>query len=187
MSTGTLLAIIIPSAVVLIALVVGLWMFFRHRRLQREFGTEYERVLDETGGTLAADRELRSRQQRHDDLDLRDLPADTRRQYAEAWTRVQEHFVDQPDEAVDEADALVTRVMRERGYPTEGYEQRVRDLSVEHGRTLEHYRSAHEVHERQTQGRATTEELRGAMVHYRALFDELLVPAGPAGRNDTRE
>ncbi|MEV7612014.1 hypothetical protein [Streptomyces sp. NPDC089799] len=83
-----------------------------------------------------------------------------------------------PGDAVARADRLVTHLMRDRGYPTEGYDQRLHDLSVEHGRTLEHYRSAHEVQVRSADGQATTEELRGAMVHYRALFDELLTPAG---------
>ncbi|RSS65369.1 hypothetical protein [Streptomyces sp. WAC06614] len=184
MSTGTLLAIIIPCALVLIALLVGLWLFLRHRRLQHEFGSEYELARDEKGGTLAADRELHSRKQRHDELDLHELPAETRRSYAQEWTQVQEHFVDRPEQAVGEADALVIRVMRDRGYPTEDFEQRVRDLSVEHAQTLDHYRRAHEVQVRQNRGgAATTEELRGAMVHYRALFEELLVPAG-SGRKE---
>ncbi|MEW2413148.1 hypothetical protein AB0953_05430 [Streptomyces sp. NPDC046866] len=176
MSTGTLLAIIIPCVVVLIALGVGLWMMARRRRLQREFGPEYGRTVQETGGSLAADRELRSRQQRHDELDIKQLSADLRREYADQWSRVQERFVDEPENAVAQADDLVTRLMRDRGYPTDGYEQMVNDLSVEHSRTLDHFRSAHEVKARTGGGEATTEELRGAMVHYRALFDELLTP-----------
>ncbi|MEU3775788.1 hypothetical protein AB0F11_21725 [Streptomyces sp. NPDC032472] len=176
MSTGTLLAIIIPCAVVLIALGVTLWMLARRRRLQREFGPEYGRTVEQTGGSLAADRELQSRRQRHDELDIKQLPADLRREYTDRWTRVQERFVDEPEGAVAQADDLVTRLMRDRGYPTDGYEQMVNDLSVEHSRTLDHYRSAHAVKARTGGGQATTEELRGAMVHYRALFDELLMP-----------
>ncbi|MFD4759615.1 hypothetical protein ACFWOJ_12165 [Streptomyces sp. NPDC058439] len=94
--------------------------------------------------------------------------------YAEGWSRAQGRFADQPDEAVHEADRLVTSLMSERGYPTKGFEQQVSDRSVEHGRTLDHYRAAHDVNVRSSGHQATTEELRGAMVHYRAPFDELL-------------
>ncbi|MER5484334.1 hypothetical protein ABT024_14090 [Streptomyces sp. NPDC002812] len=184
MSTGTLLAIIIPSVIVLIALGVGLSMLARRRRLRREFGPEYGRTVEETGGPLAADRELRGREQRHDKLQLRELSTDARREYVQLWTREQENFVDRPVEAVARADQLVTRLMGDRGYPMEGYEQRLHDLSVEHGRTLDHYRRAHEVQVRSADGQATTEELRGAMVHYRALFDELLTPSGSSQTNE---
>ncbi|MFJ3925544.1 hypothetical protein [Streptomyces sp. NPDC090022] len=120
MSTATLVAIIVPCAVVLIAVGVALWFMARRRRLQRDFGPEYEQAVRETGGRMAAERELRSREQRHDDLRIRELASEAGRQYAEAWTRVQEHFVDQPGGAVAQADELVTRLMRDRGYPTEG-------------------------------------------------------------------
>ncbi|MGW5821932.1 hypothetical protein ACWFR0_36515, partial [Streptomyces noursei] len=98
--------------------------------------------------------------------------------YSREWTGVQDDFVDHPERAVHEADLLVTSLMHDRGYPTEGFEQQMRDLSVEHGRTLEHYRSAHEVDALRTEHRATTEQLRGAMLHYRSLFDELLSDGG---------
>lgn len=88
--------------------------------------------------------------------------------------------MDRPQDAVHDADRLVTSLMHDRGYPTEGFEQQMKDLSVEHGRTLEHYRAAHEVESLSDRSRATTEQLRGAMVHYRALFDELLTDGGRA-------
>ncbi len=187
MSTETLVAIIVPSVIVLILLGVGLWMLSRRRHLKRRFGPEYDRTVEEAGGQLSADRELSSREQRHDALEIRELPPEVRQQYADDWGHVQEHFVDRPQGAVDEADSLVTRLMRERGYPTGGYEQQLQDLSVEHGRTLEHYRDAHEIQTRSSGGKATTEELRGAMVHYRALFDELLVAQSGPGRGRTEE
>ncbi|MFF5703652.1 hypothetical protein ACFY7H_14250 [Streptomyces sp. NPDC012794] len=174
MSTSTLIAVIVVAVVVVIALAAIMWLLARRRHLRDRFGPEYERTVEEKGGSLAADRELRAREARHDKLDIKELPPDRRRHYAEQWTGVQEHFVDRPAGAVEEADDLVSRLMRERGYPTEGYQGAVRDLSVEHGRTLEHYRAAHDVRARSVDGRATTEELRGAMVHYRALFEELL-------------
>ncbi|MGK4585172.1 hypothetical protein [Kitasatospora sp. HPMI-4] len=183
MSTGTLIEIIVPIAVVLILLAVTAWYLTRRRRLQERFGPEYDRTVQRSESRFAAERELHAREQRHDRLDIKPLPAAARERYAEDWTQVQQRFVDQPDEAVQQADRLVTVLMRERGYPTEGYEQQLRDLSVEHGRTLEHFRAAHAVNAEVRDHQATTEELRGAMVHYRALFDELLGD-GREGRPD---
>jgi hypothetical protein len=180
MSTGIVIAIIV--AVVLIALAIGVWMAIRRRHLRERFGPEYDRTVEAEASRKAAERDLRAREQRHDDLDLKPLASTARQQYAQDWNSVQEHFVDRPQEAVGEADQLVTRLMKERGYPTEGYEQQVKDLSVEHGRTLEHYRAAHEVNARAGGQRTTTEELRGAMVHYRALFDDLLTNGDRPGQ-----
>lgn len=174
MSTGTLIAVIVPIVVVLLLIAVGAWLTTRRRHLRERFGPEYDRTVESGDSRRAAERELRSREQRHRDLEIRDLPPEARDRYSAEWTEVQERFVDEPARCVDDADRLVTRLMSDRGYPTEGYEQQLRDLSVEHGNTLEHYRAAHDVGLRNREGRATTEELRGAMVHYRALFQELL-------------
>ncbi|WP_329376582.1 hypothetical protein OG625_03470 [Streptomyces sp. NBC_01351] len=174
MSTTTLLAVLIPVAVVVILACIAAWMFRRRRRLQERFGPEYDRTVDHMGSRHAAHAELRDREVQHDNLDIKELPADARHRYTEAWTTVQQRFVDRPEGAVGQADELITRLMQDRGYPTDGYEEQLRELSVEHGQTLEHYRAAHEVNSRSTKGQATTEELRGAMVHYRALFDELV-------------
>ncbi|MFI9724268.1 hypothetical protein ACIHFE_32270 [Streptomyces sp. NPDC052396] len=180
MSTGTLLAIIIPIVAVVALALVAAALVTRRRRLRERFGPEYERTVDEAGGRRAGERELRAREKRHDSLDIKPLPSSSRDRYAREWTGVQEEFVDQPEVAVHDADRLVTSLMHERGYPTEGFEQQLKDLSVEHGRTLEHYRAAHEVETLSTGRKATTEQLRGAMVHYRALFDELLSNGGRA-------
>ncbi|MFI2351651.1 hypothetical protein ACH492_32475 [Streptomyces sp. NPDC019443] len=184
MSASTLIAIIVPVAVVLIIIAVTLWTLSRRRHLRERFGPEYDRTVEEQDSRPAAERELRAREQRHDKLEIKELPAEVQRQYADDWSSVQERFVDRPNEAVAEADRLVARLMTERGYPTGGYQQQLADLSVEHGRTLEHYRTAHEINVRSGDGQATTEELRGAMVHYRALFEELLSDRGNAPRND---
>ncbi|MDX3772114.1 MULTISPECIES: hypothetical protein [unclassified Streptomyces] len=181
MSSGIIIAIIV-AAVVVIVLVIGVWMAVRRRHLRERFGPEYERAVESGDSRTAAERDLREREQRHDDLDLKPLPTTARQQYAQEWNSVQEHFVDRPQEAVGEADQLVTRLMKERGYPTQDYEQQVKDLSVEHGRTLEHYRAAHEVNARAGGRQTTTEELRGAMVHYRALFDDLLTDGDRPGQ-----
>ncbi|MCQ4041711.1 hypothetical protein ACFOSC_32755 [Streptantibioticus rubrisoli] len=180
MSTGTLLEIIIPLVVV-IALIAGATaLVIRRRHLRERFGPEYDRTVEDADSRLAGERELSAREKRHDALDIKPLPSTTRDRYAGEWTRVQQEFVDRPEVAVRDADQLVTSLMHERGYPTEGFEQQMKDLSVEHGRTLEHYRAAHEVETLSVQHKATTEQLRGAMVHYRSLFDELLSDGGQA-------
>ncbi|XUM02633.1 hypothetical protein ACQ86F_03400 [Streptomyces venezuelae ATCC 10712] len=175
MSTGTILAIVIPVVVVLalIALAIALDRR-RRRRLRERFGPEYDRTVDDAESKRAAEHDLDAREKRHETLDIKPLSSGAQERYAERWRAVQEEFVDRPEGAVHDADGLVTSLMRERGYPTEGFEQQTRDLSVEHGQTLEHYRAAHEIHALSSSRQATTEQLRGAMVHYRALFDELL-------------
>ncbi|MEU2135185.1 hypothetical protein [Streptomyces sp. NPDC018352] len=178
MSTGTLIAIIVAVVVVLLVCALVAWQIARRRHLKQQFGPEYERLVQEKQSRPAAEHELREREQRHDALEIKPLSAADREKYAQGWSQAQERFVDHPDDAVHEADRLVTALMSERGYPTKGFEQQARDLSVEHGRTLQNYRTAHEVSDRSSRQQATTEELRGAMVHYRALFDELLHNGG---------
>ncbi|MFE4874315.1 hypothetical protein [Streptomyces sp. NPDC056682] len=178
MSTGTLLAIVIPAVIVLALIVWGLALGMRRRRLRERFGPEYERTVQGADSQLAAERELSERAKRHDELDIKPLPDGARDRFARNWDGVQQGFVDRPEDAVHDADRLVTSLMQARGYPTEGFEQQMKDLSVEHGRTLEHYRAAHEIDMLSAGHQATTEQLRSAMVHYRALFDELLSDGG---------
>jgi hypothetical protein len=172
---STILIVIIVAAVVVVALVaVALRTMIRRRHLRERFGSEYERTVEAGHSRRAAERDLSAREQRHEDLDIRPLPSTVRNRYTRDWNSVQEHFVDRPDRAVGEADQLVSTLMSERGYPTEGYEQQKRDLSVEHAETLKHYRIAHEINGRAGDRDTSTEELRNAMVHYRALFEELV-------------
>jgi hypothetical protein len=175
-------AIMVVIALIVIAAVAAVAFLARRqartRRLRRRFGPEYDRAVRQHGGRAAAERELLGRERRHQELELRDLDPRRREQYREQWVAVQERFVDAPESAVEQADGLVTVVMGERGYPTSGFEEKAAHLSVEHGRTLDHYRRGHDIGARATGGEASTEELRQAMVHYRALFEELLsVPA----------
>ncbi|MQY09144.1 hypothetical protein [Actinomadura macrotermitis] len=176
-------AIWVVVAVVIIAVLAGagylVWTQSRSRRLRQQFGPEYDRAVERHGSRGAAEKELLSRRQRHQELELRELDPRQRELYREQWTHVQEQFVDAPEGAVEQADRLVTVVMGERGYPTGGFDEKVTHLSVEHGRTLDHYRRGHEISTRAAGKEASTEELRQAMVHYRALFEDLLaVPAG---------
>jgi Tfp pilus assembly protein PilX len=173
MSPGATVAVVIAVLVVLALLALFLRMRIRRRHLQERFGPEYDRQLQESENRRQAEKDLANRERRYDELDIRPLEPAKREQYAADWQRVQERFVDTPDSAVADADRLVILVMRERGYPTEGYEQQVNDLSVAHARTLEQYRAAHDINSR-TGGDATTEDMRQAMVHYRAVVTDLL-------------
>jgi FtsZ-interacting cell division protein ZipA len=171
--------VIVIVAIVLIALVVGALVLARQRRsqqLQKGFGPEYDRAVEERGGDRReAEAELRERQERREQFDVRDLEPAARDRYAERWRAAQRRFVDQPGPAVAEADALVMEVMRDRGYPVaDEFEQRAADVSVDHPEVVEHYRAAHGISGRATAGDATTEDLRQAMVHFRELFVELL-------------
>ncbi|MEU6408375.1 hypothetical protein [Microbispora sp. NPDC046933] len=171
---------------VLVILAVGYLVSARNRRrhLQDRFGPEYERAVRESDSRREAEQELLAREERHAKLDIRPLDPQTRERYARKWADVQERFVDAPGFAVTEADALVTAVMAERGYPTDEFEQRLSDLSVAHAATLDHYRKAHDISSRAARQDATTEELRQAMVHYRALFQELLGDGADVPPND---
>ncbi|WP_327085614.1 hypothetical protein OIE66_25070 [Nonomuraea sp. NBC_01738] len=146
----------------------------RRSRLRARFGPEYERIMAEHESPRDGEREMLAREQRHQELDIRPLPEESRENFAQRWNEVQERFVDAPGFAVTEADQLVAAVMAERGYPTDEFEQRLTDLSVGHATTLDQYRQAHEISGRAARKEASTEDLRQAMVHYRALFQELL-------------
>ncbi len=165
----TVLVILLVAVVVAAAVVAG-----RRRALRQRFGPEYDHVVAERDSRSEAERELRDRERRHAELQLVPLTPDVRARYAEAWEELQVRFVDSPAETVGQADELVTRLIADRGYPTGDFSDQIAHLSVEHARTLSHYRDAHEIHLRNSQGEASTEDLRQAIVHYRALFADLL-------------
>jgi hypothetical protein len=172
--TSTQIIILILALLILVLLVVAVVMVARRQRLRQRFGPEYDRTVAERDSRSAAEKELRERERRHAELTLRPLSGQSREGYAREWARVQARFVDAPEEAVRDGDALVTRLVGEIGYPTENYEDQLATLSVEHARTLGHYRDAHDIFLRNERGEASTEHLRQALVHYRALFAELL-------------
>jgi len=173
MSSGTIV-IIIVAILVVVAIVAGVVYDQRRRRLRQRFGPEYDRLVEETGSKTKAEAELASRQRRVAGLDIRPLDPEARARYAENWAAVQEQFVDSPQEAVMAAQRLVMTVMQERGYPIEGGDQMIADLSVDHGGVLDHYRAAYDINQRAADNAASTEDLRQAMIHYRALFQDLL-------------
>lgn len=168
------IAVIVVLLIAVALLAAGLRAVARRRSLRQRFGPEYDRVVSERPGRPAAERELRARERRHAELDVRPLSPASRSGYEAAWEEIQVRFVDAPGEAVDAADDLLTRLIAERGYPAGEFDQRVAHLSVKHGRTVQHYRDAHDVTLRKERGEVGTEELRQALVHYRALVTDLL-------------
>jgi hypothetical protein len=166
-------------AVVAVLVVLGvLWYVAQQRRtraLQDRFGSsEYDRTLDKEGGRRAAEHELRDREKRHEELELRPLSPEARRGFQQEWEETQGRFVDDPKGAVARADELVRRVMRERGYPVKDFDQRAADISVDHPDLVEKYRTADGIARASERGEASTEDLRHSVRHYRALFNELL-------------
>jgi hypothetical protein len=170
--------IVIAVAVVLVVLVVAAMVAAGRRRrqhLQQRFGSEYDRTVDHADRRRDAERELREREARHDELELKPLSDASRERYTQQWQEVQGEFVDRPQVAVADADRLITELMRERGYPVDDFETRSDLVSVDHPDVVENYRTAHGIAERTITDSPSTEDLRQAVVSYRALFDEMLV------------
>jgi hypothetical protein len=159
-------------------LAVAFWSSSRKKaqtlRLQQRFGPEYDRAIDELGGRTKAESELKVREKRVELLRITALaPAEATR-FRQAWNAMQSRFVDDPKGVVVQADLLVRELMQKRGYSTGDFERRAADISVDHSEMVESYRVAQAIAIRDQRGEANTEELRLAVVHYHALFDELL-------------
>src|ERR1700757_3248213 len=172
-----------PSAIVFVAIAVALlagislWLYLRHRRslsLRERFGPEYDRVVRQEGNVRRGEGVLEFREKKREKLQIRPLSASARNDYANRWNNVQAQFVDDPEGSVAKADSLVSEVMEARGYPVADFDERVEIISVDHPVVVENYRAAHTIATNRARGQATTESLRKAMVHYRALFDDLL-------------
>lgn len=173
---GALLWIVVILVILAIVGAVG-WSYARKQRsrqLRGQFGPEYDRTVQQYQDPQAAERALEYRRERVEHLQIRPLTPQERAHFSEEWHSVQSRFVDDPAGAMAAADTLVTEVMQARGYPMGDFETRAADVSVDHPQVVEHYRAAHTIAERGRGGQANTEELRQAMVHYRALFADLL-------------
>ena len=169
--------IVILIVVILALLAVGAALYLRRRRseqLREQFGPEYEREVAGAPNRAAAEKDLQGRQKRHNTLDIRPLEHDERVGYRESWDKLQGAFVDSPGDAVREADRLVIAIMASRGYPTDDFDQRAADVSVEHPEVVEHYRRAHQIAVAHARGDAGTEDLRQAAISYRSLVQALL-------------
>jgi hypothetical protein len=168
--------VLVIVGVIVAAIVI--WLLVRQarsRQLQRDFGSEYDRTMARSDGRSLAESDLRERRDRVEALNIRPLSRPDHDRFTSEWTKVQAEFVDQPSEAVADADGLIQQVMTTRGYPMADFDQRAADISVDHPDVVENYRSAHSIAVKERDGDADTESLRKAMVYYRSLFDELLV------------
>jgi hypothetical protein len=177
--------LIVAAVVFLIVVLVALGAYLEHRKaktlaLRNRFGTEYDRAVLTHGSTKAAEARLADRKTRVENFEIRNLGPTERERFVAEWQIVQSRFVDHPNPAVTEADELVNELLQARGYPVASFEQRAADVSVTYPRVMENYRLAHAVAVRPGRVEATTEELRTAMIQYRAIFDELVQPQKPS-------
>ena len=174
----------IVGVLLVVAVVAAIFLIIRERRksqsrhLQQRFGPEYSRVVSTVGDRQKAEAELEAREKRVERLQLVVLPAAEASQFAQQWEILQTRFVDNPAGVVGEADRLVRQLMLKRGYPIADFERLAADISVHHPLVVENYRAAQAIAARNLRGQASTEELRKAVVHYRALFEDLLESGG---------
>jgi FtsZ-interacting cell division protein ZipA len=169
--------LILAGAVVLALIALAAWSFHRKRqshRLEQRFGPEYDRTVDDLGSRTKAESELKIREKRVEQLNIVPLVPSEAARFSQAWNALQGRFVDNPKGVVAQADQLVRELMLKRGYPIGDFERRAADVSVDHPAVVNNYRAAQAIAVRDERGEADTEELRKAVVHYRALFDELL-------------
>jgi hypothetical protein len=170
-------AMLILLVLIIVAMGVVIWAVLQKKRtdqLRSRFGPEYDKAIGDHRDRRRAETELEQRAKRVAKFNIKPLLPEDRTRYAEEWRHEQSHFVDDPRDAVHQADTLVQEVMQHRGYPVGDFEQNAADLSVDHPRVVENYRVAHEIAARDGEGRASTEDLRKAMVCYRDLFEDLL-------------
>jgi hypothetical protein len=174
LQTWQIVAFAVVAIIVLAA--IGFWMSRRQRtrRLRDHFGPEYNRTIAEVGNRRAAESELARREERIRTLEVRPLSVSDKQRFREQWTACQAQFVDDPAGAVNAADGLLTDVLRARGYAADNPYDRMADLSAAYPRHATRYRFAEDLVTRHRRGQGSTEDLRRAFVHYRALFDEIL-------------
>jgi hypothetical protein len=172
-------------AVGVLALIVVAGLISRGARrsrtdsLREKFGNEYDHAVQSAGNRKRAEAELATRVQEVEKHQIRPLTAAEQERYRGDWQRVEKHFIERPTTAVVEADELVADIMRVQGYPMGDFEKHAAHLSVNHPRIVEHYRAGHKVMEG-APGSTSTEDLRQAMLHYRALFEQLAGTASAA-------
>ena len=177
--------LVVTAVILLVVVLVAVGAYMQHRKaktlaLRNRFGTEYDRAVLTHGSKTKAEAKLADRKTRVENFEIRNLGATERERFLADWQSVQSRFVDHPKTAVTEADELVNALLQARGYPLASFEQRADDISVTYPRVMENYRQAHAVAVRPDRVEATTEELRAAMIQYRAIFDELVQPQRPS-------
>lgn len=174
MTTVAWVIVIIVVVVLVAAVVLGMRQRSR-AQLQQRFGPEYERAVERSGSRREAEQKLADVAKKRDRLEIRELEPADRQRYTDEWAQIQARFVDAPAEAVGSASTLITSVMRERGYPTDDFDERASLVAADHPDVVEHYREAQTAYDRHRQsGGSDTEDLRQSFVHYRALFSALV-------------
>lgn len=169
--------IILAAVAVLAATAIVVWRVYQKKqsdRLKAHFGPEYGRAVANLGSQSKAESELKAREARVEHLKIVPLPPAEAARFGQAWRALQGRFIDNPKGVLAEADQLVRELMHKRGYPMGDFDRRAADISVDHPAVVEHYRAAQATALRDQRGQADTEELRKGVVHYRALFQELL-------------
>jgi hypothetical protein len=184
----TVVIVIVVVVVVAAAAVAAVVAFQRRRsaQLQERFGSEYGRTMRQAGDRRAAERDLQQREKRRSGFEVTPLGGADAARYHEEWAGIQRRFVDEPADAVQQADSLVVRMMRESGYPVDDFDHRADDISVDHPDVAQHYREAHAVAVAQLNGTADTEQLRQAVTSYRELVDALLRDSDDGSRSATQ-
>jgi hypothetical protein len=171
--------IVIAVALGLVVLVAVLWRMMARRKrseqLHRQFGSEYDHTVQTLGDEKKAQTELEERRKHVKALDIHPLSVNEHKRYVADWAAVQSKFVDEPGQAVVDADRLIMEVMQMRAYPVSDFDQRAADVSVSYPALVSNYRAARVIALKNQEYQADTEELRQAMIYYRSLFDELLV------------
>jgi hypothetical protein len=181
----TTVQLVVMAIVFVLVVGIAIAAYINHRRtrtlaLRNRFGSEYDRAIVTHGSSRQAEAKLTDRQTRVKSFEIRDLGATERERFVAEWQTIQSRFLDHPKSAVTEADDLINAVLESRGYPRASFEQRAADVSVTYPRVMENYRLAHGIAVRPGRVEATTEELRSAMIEYRAIFDELAQAQRPA-------
>ena|SRR2546425_4442244 len=176
MLTWLWVVIVVAAALVVAGIVWAATKARRTKALEGRFGPEYDRVAADAPSRREAEAELREREQRREEVDIRPLEPQARERYSARWQEVQARFVDDPVGSVAAADSMIQNVMRERGYPVEDFDTRAADLSVDHSEVVENYRAGHAIAVAHDRGKAGTDDLRTAIRHYRVLFVELVEP-----------
>ncbi|MGO9775043.1 MAG: hypothetical protein ACLPM3_00460 [Terracidiphilus sp.] len=176
--------LVVAAVVLIVVVLIAVGVYLQHRKaktlaLRNRFGSEYDRAVLKHGSAKKAEAKLSDRESRVEAFQIRDLGATERERFIAEWHTVQSRFVDHPKPAVTEADDLVNALLEACGYPPASFEQRAADVSVTYPRVMENYRLAHGIAVRLDRVEATTEELRTAMIQYRAIFDELVQPQKP--------
>jgi hypothetical protein len=187
-SDPTVMAVIGVVVLLIVLLIVWVVMKQRNRRrteqLRARFGPEYDLALREYGSRAKAEASLLDRVERVNRMTVHPLTDAEREQYAAEWDAIQARFIDHPRGAVTEADEMINSLLRARGYEGGAFERRAADLSVHHASLVEPYRRANAIVVRAGRNEATTEELRSAMIVFRAIFEQLLQAPAPVARSE---